>query len=189
MRYPASETAEKHERILGEAARLFRERGYSGVSVSEIMQATGLTHGPFYSHFASKDALFAEALTHLSERGQCELERAAATPDAMRAYLAAYLSAQHRDHPGHGCLMPAVGSEVGRAGERQAGARSAYTRHVKRMLAWLGQAYPWPAMDTARRDAHRMLASMIGAVILARAVDDAQLSDDILRDVREQFLT
>src|SRR6202044_3740203 len=64
MRYPAAETAEKHARILDEAARLFRERGFSGVSVSEIMKATGLTHGPFYNHFDSKEALMADSVMH-----------------------------------------------------------------------------------------------------------------------------
>src|SRR5271155_3143577 len=68
MRYPAAETAEKHERILNEAARLFRERGFSGVSVSEIMKATGLTHGPFYNHFDSKEELMAESVVHGFQR-------------------------------------------------------------------------------------------------------------------------
>src|ERR1700735_2187223 len=64
MRYPAAETAEKHDRILNEASRLFRERGFTRVSVSEVMKATGLTHGPFYNHFASKEALMAESVLY-----------------------------------------------------------------------------------------------------------------------------
>ena len=68
MGYSANDTAQKHERILNESIRLFRERGFSGVSVDEVMKSAGLTHGPFYNHFASKEALMAETLTHEMQR-------------------------------------------------------------------------------------------------------------------------
>ena len=83
MRYPAAETAEKHQKILAEASRLFKERGFDGVSVSEIMKATGLTHGPFYNHFDSKEALMAECIVHAGDAALAHLDEAAQTPEAV----------------------------------------------------------------------------------------------------------
>src|ERR1700681_2066411 len=92
MRYPAAETAEKHARILDAAARLFRERGFEDVSVSEIMQATGLTHGPFYNHFSSKEALMAESICHASGKFFERLKEIQPTEKGKAEYLSAYLS-------------------------------------------------------------------------------------------------
>ncbi len=180
MRYPASETAEKHVRILDAAARLFRERGSAGVSVSEIMQATGLTHGAFYNHFASKDALLAESLAHASSKSLKDLTQAQQSPQEMIAYVQKYLSASHRDTPGEGCLMTALGSEI----PREPMAQSGFTAYVRTTIEKLTAHFPWPSKRSARRDSIRMLSTMVGAVILARAVNDAELSDEILRDVR-----
>ena len=103
MRYPAAETAEKHQKILAEASRLFKERGF-GVSVSEIMKSTGLTHGPFYNHFESKEALMAECITHSAADALVELDAAGQTPEGMRAYVRDYMSHEHRDARAEGCL-------------------------------------------------------------------------------------
>src|SRR5580704_18428478 len=97
MRYPAAETAKKHKKIIGEAARLFRERGFSDVSVAEIMQATGLTHGPFYNHFESKEGLMVEAVQHASEEGLKALEAAPHSEKGKRDFMSRYLSPAHRD--------------------------------------------------------------------------------------------
>jgi TetR/AcrR family transcriptional repressor of nem operon len=183
MRYPAAETAEKHQRILDEASRLFRERGFDGVSVAEIMKATGLTHGPFYNHFASKEALMAESVAHAAAASKAGMEPAWQSPGAMVDYVQEYLSAAHRDDPGHGCLMPALGSEVCRV----PAVRTGFTAYVQSSIASLAAHFPWPAKRHARRDAIRMLSSMVGALMLARAVDDQALSEEILRDVRNQF--
>jgi len=180
MRYPAAETAEKHTRILQEAGRLFRERGFAGVSVAEIMKATGLTHGPFYNHFASKEALIAETIEYAaSEARRTELR----TPEEMVAYVDRYLGAVHRDAPGDGCCLPALGADVA----REPGAKSAYTGHLKGMLRALADMYPWRKKKEARSEAVRMAAMMIGAVMLSRAVDDPALSDELLREAREAF--
>jgi TetR/AcrR family transcriptional repressor of nem operon len=180
MRYPASETAEKHARILDAAARLFRERGSAGVSVSEIMQATGLTHGAFYNHFASKDALMAESFAHASSKSLEALTQAQQSPQDMIAYVQKYLSAAHRDTPGEGCLMTALGSEI----PREPTAQSGFTAYVRTTIEKLTAHFPWPSKRSARRDSIRMLSTMVGAVILARAVNDGELSDEILREVR-----
>src|SRR5215831_12305959 len=114
MRYPAEETAAKHERIVQEASRLFRERGFENVSVGEIMKAAGLTHGAFYAHFGSKEELQAAAVAY----GQkVSLERVQRNK-AMRtkgSYADRYLSSRHRDNPGNGCTMAALGQEVARS--------------------------------------------------------------------------
>src|ERR1700721_516319 len=98
-RYPAAETAAKHARILDKASRLFRERGFAEVSVAEIMQATGLTHGPFYNHFESKEGLMVEAVQHASEEGLEALEAAPHSEKGKRDFMSRYLSPAHRDCP------------------------------------------------------------------------------------------
>lgn len=179
MRYPAAETAEKHEKILGAASRLFRERGFSGVSVSEIMKATGLTHGPFYNHFASKEALMAECLAHASGESLAGLDAAAATPGGMAAYADAYLSPDHRDMPAEGCLLAALASEAAQTES----VKATLSTHVQAMVQRYVKYVPWRSKQAARAESIRTLASMVGAVVLARAVDDMALSDEILRDV------
>src|SRR5260370_42113861 len=100
MRYPASETEKKHKRIIREAARFFRERGFSGVSVAEIMQATGLTHGPFYNHFPSKEALMADSVEHGLKSALAGVEQVGSSPTRKAEYLDSYLSTAHRSAPG-----------------------------------------------------------------------------------------
>ena len=181
MRYPAAETAEKHQRILLEATSLFRERGFSDVSVGEIMKATGLTHGPFYNHFDSKEALMAECV----DLGlQTTLDGLLATPGTVEgrtAYLARYLSTAHRDAPGAGCTMAALASEIGK---EESPLRSPFTRKVKQIIETTASHFPWRSKKTAKGDSIRMLASMVGAMILARAVDDEAFSEEILQEVR-----
>lgn len=176
MRYPAAETAEKHARIVAHAARLFRERGFSGVSVGEIMKATGLTHGPFYNHFASKEALMAEALVCASDSSRVGLDSVPGDAAGKAAYLAGYLSARHRDDAGGGCLIAALGSEVA----REPGVRAAFTTHVRGFVERMASRFPWSSQRHARRDAIRAVSAMVGAVMLARAVDDEALSAEIL---------
>jgi TetR/AcrR family transcriptional repressor of nem operon len=182
MRYPPEETAEKHRRILEEAGRLFRERGFAGVSVSEIMKSTGLTHGPFYNHFASKEALMAEALADLSRATHADFDRIVAE-EGIAAYLDLYLSRRHADDAGAGCLMTALAPDTA----REPGARAAFTAHVKGAVDRLVRALPGKRRKEkdARMDAMLALSAMVGAVVLARAVDDAALGDEILAATRQ----
>jgi len=183
VRYPASETAEKHERILNEAAKLFRERGFA-VGVAEIMQAAGLTHGAFYAHFKSKDDLAAEALVRAFSQSS---DRAyAATANAMEAkqvFLERYLSAKHRDRPGAGCAIAALGAEIA----RNMAVRAPFTEQVKRMIAGMATSFGRKHKASARQNAMHLLSAVVGALILARAVDDPKLSDEILASVRERL--
>ncbi|KZD04095.1 TetR/AcrR family transcriptional regulator [Oceanibaculum pacificum] len=183
MRYSVEETAEKHEKILTEAARLFRERGFAGAGVAEIMQAAGLTHGAFYAHFPSKDALAGAALVRAFEQSSARMRTDAGDP--KQAFLDRYLSVAHRDRPGAGCAIAALGPEVAR-GEAS---RAPFTEQVARMIADMTERFAWD--DSARKDrparqnAIHLLSAAVGALILARAVDDPALSDEILAGVRD----
>jgi AcrR family transcriptional regulator len=111
MRYPAKETAARHERILQEASRLFRERGIGGVSLPEIMKAAQLTHGPFYNHFESKEALIAESLKCAMD-SKLEAWRTRAGKSGLREFLDEYLSREHCDNPGDACVAPVLAGEI-----------------------------------------------------------------------------
>src|SRR6516225_5259442 len=104
MRYPAEETAAKHERIVKEASRLFRERGFENVSVGEVMKAAGLTHGAFYAHFASKEELEAAAVAY-GQRVSLRRVQRSKSNQSKGSYADRYLSRWHRDTPGDGCTM------------------------------------------------------------------------------------
>jgi TetR/AcrR family transcriptional repressor of nem operon len=132
MRYPASETAEKHANILKEAARLFRERGFDGVGVADIMKAAGLTHGAFYAHFPSKSELEIEAVARAFAQSNRRLGALTGEEgDPKQTFLENYLSAAHRDQPGTGCAIAALGPEIA----RDAAARRPFTEHIKSMIA------------------------------------------------------
>ncbi|NPD70027.1 TetR/AcrR family transcriptional regulator (plasmid) [Lichenicola cladoniae] len=183
MRFPPAETAEKHEKILNESSRLFRERGLSGVSVGDLMKAADLTHGSFYNHFASKQDLVAECVAHVCALAEGQIELATPTGAGKRAFVAKYLSVAARDNPGRACLMSSLGPEIA----REPTVRPAMTQYVYTFVAKLATHFPWPRTRDARRDAIRMTASMVGALVLARAVDDEALSREILLTVTRQL--
>jgi len=184
MRYPASETAEKHKSILTEAARLFRERGFDGAGVADIMKAAGLTHGAFYAHFPSKGALEAEALEQAFAQSSRQIYKLTANAsDPKQAFINSYLSAAHRDHPGSGCAIAALGPEVA----RNSAARGPFTQQVKRAIEGLVGRFRWKRKGDARRNAIHLLSAAVGALVLARAVDDRELSDELLATVRDSL--
>jgi TetR/AcrR family transcriptional repressor of nem operon len=181
MRYPAAETAEKHTKALQSASRLFRERGFSGASISEIMTATGLTHGSFYNHFDSKEDLLAEAFAHASAQSMDALETFASSEKGKQAMFRDYLSAGHRDNAGEGCIMAALATDF----RTQPKTRAVVTKHVRTLIEKSCERFPWSSRRSKRKQAINALATMVGGLILARVVDDAELSDEILANVRE----
>jgi TetR/AcrR family transcriptional repressor of nem operon len=186
MRYPASETAEKHEKILKEAARLFRERGFGGAGVAEIMKAAGLTHGAFYAHFPSKEALEAEAVDCALARWDPSVDAPTAKGSALkRAFLDRYLNAAHRDHTGSGCAIAALGPEIA----RNSAARKPFTQRVKHMIDAMAGRFRWKSKSAARRNAIHLLSAAVGALVLARAVDDPRFSDEILESMRDSLVS
>ena len=174
MRVTQAKAAESRDRIVAAAARLFRERGIDGVGIDAIMEAAGLTHGGFYRHFRSKDDLVAEAVGLVLPRGT-------APEDDLAGYAARYLSVAHRDDPGRGCVMAALGGDAARGG---AGVRRRFAElvsaQIARFLPWFGGS----DRPDARARAIAGLSAMVGALVLARAVDDPALSEEILAAVR-----
>lgn len=181
MRYSAAETAEKHQRILDEAARLFRDRGFDGVNISEIMKSAGLTHGSFYNHFDSKNDLMSACIVHAAATSLSNMDLEEASASGKKAYVDAYLSVSHRDDPGSGCMMSALASEV----RREALAQGAMTRFIHAFVEKLAARFPWQKPRYARRDAIRLTAAMVGGLMLARAVNDEDFSLEILREVAD----
>ena len=176
MRYPAAETAEKHRRALQSASRLFRERGFDGASISEIMKATGLTHGSFYNHFDSKEDLLAEAFAQASDQALAVLESYPGSTDGKQTMFREYLSAGHRDNAGDGCIMAALATDF----QTQPKARAVVTHHVRSVIEKFGERFPWSSSRNKRKQAINALATMVGGLILARVVNDPELSDEIL---------
>jgi TetR/AcrR family transcriptional regulator, transcriptional repressor for nem operon len=175
MRYPAKETAARHERIVKEASRLFRERGFENVSVGEVMKAAGLTHGAFYAHFASKQELQEAAVAYGQSVSTDRARSAGATKAGRLAYADRHLSRRHRDNPGNGCTMAALGQEVARS---TPGLKAAFERGLEDILA---------AGGGDRKEAIFYTAALLGGVVLARAVKDPKLSDEILESVRQKL--
>jgi TetR/AcrR family transcriptional repressor of nem operon len=174
MRYPAEQTAAKHERIVKEASRLFRERGFENVSVGEVMKAAGLTHGAFYAHFDSKEKLEAAAVAYGQEVSLERMQRSNSRK-SEGSYADRYLSRRHRDNPGDGCTMAALAQEVARSTPEL---KAAFGQGLESILS---------AEGGDRKEAIFQAAAMIGGVVLARAVQDPRLSDEILSSVRQKL--
>ncbi len=165
-----------HDRIVETAARAIRRSGYGGAGVAAIMKEAGLTHGGFYAHFNSRDAMLAEAADRAGAAGMARLARAAAAapPDkALAAMLRAYLSDEHVRGMETGCAIAALGSEMPRQGPK---VRRAATRRIKEMIDLVGrQSSDWGQPGTHER-AMVTVATALGALVLARAVDDPELA-------------
>ncbi|HEY4354851.1 MAG TPA: helix-turn-helix domain-containing protein [Acidobacteriaceae bacterium] len=175
MRYPAEETAAKHERIVKEASRLFQERGFEHVTVGEVMKAAGLTHGAFYAHFGSKQELQEAAVAYGQKLSVDRVRSHGATRKGQSAYADMYLNPRHRDNPGNGCTMAALGQEVGRSTPEL---KAAFERGLEEILS---------ARGSDRENAIFQTAALLGAVVLARAVQNPQLSGEILKSVRQKL--
>jgi AcrR family transcriptional regulator len=177
-----------HERILSVAARAIRRSGYDGTGVADIMKEAGLTHGAFYSHFASREAMLAEAAAKAcAESAAGVAEVAAVSPPgmALKAMLAAYLSKEHVAQQEVGCPLAALGSETSRQAPEL---RRAVTRHIKATIDLLARQSPDWGQHGAHERALVTLSTMVGAVMLARAVDEPGLSDS-LREAALKHLT
>ena len=177
MRRSREATARTRRTAVQAAARLFRERGIDAVSVADVMASLGMTAGGFYRHFDSKEALAAEACA-AAFAGSALARGSDASAEGM---LRGYLSRAHRDAPATGCPLPALASDMPR---QPATLRRAYTEGVRGALARIEQLAP--GTDAATRRA--LLAGMVGALAIARAVDDDELSAAMLRDARDAWI-
>jgi TetR/AcrR family transcriptional regulator, transcriptional repressor for nem operon len=180
-----ADKAASHERIVNIAAARMRRDGVNGVGVAELMQEAGLTHGGFYRHFSSRDDLVAEAVESALAQGSERAMSAAARggTQAFTAIVDGYLSVVHRDRPESGCAVAGLAQDVSRTDDR---ARAAYGRQVEKYLDVLAGLTPSadPAADPAagRRQAYLVLSALVGAVAMARAVGDGDLSEEILAE-------
>ena len=178
---PARSKEATHERIVETAARAIRRSGYDGTSVADIMKEAGLTHGGFYAHFLSREAMLAEAADRAGAEAVATSTRVAATAppgQALQWLLRAYLSKDHLKSPEMGCPVAALGSEMPR---QAAEVRRAATRRIKEMIDVVARQSPDWGQPGAHEHALVTAATMVGALVMARAVDDPKLSDALLK--------
>jgi TetR/AcrR family transcriptional repressor of nem operon len=184
MRYPDTHKAEVKEKIVRAAARLFRRDGLEAVSIPSLMKEVGLTHGGFYNHFEDRDALVAEALLAAAHDG--------AVADESRSFEATvrdYLSEAHAQHPELGCVLAALGSDAVRQGK---GVRRTFAEVARGFFSRI-EAKRLGATRAGRRtsptdETLAVGAQLVGAVLLARLVDDPELAKRILAVARKEAL-
>ena len=179
MRVTRERAAASRERILDAAARLFRSRGLDGIGVADIMKGAGLTHGGFYGHFESKEELMELACrralgTSVEKWGRVAAEAGART---VAEIARSYLSTRHRDNPATGCAVAALAADASRQGPA---VRKALSAGIESQVQVLARAAPGRAGKAARRRALAAYAAMVGAMVLARAIDDPKRSKEML---------
>ncbi len=184
MRYSKEHKAETRQKILEAAGRLFRERGYDGVGVDAIMAEVGLTAGGFYSHFESKEALFAAAMSHSYDTRRAKLSSQLKSTDEssyLQNLIYSYLSRTHRDSIMEGCMFAALTTDVVRGGTET---REQYENRLRQFISTIEAQLP--AGDAPEKErAIGILVQLIGGLMLARAVNDEKLSTDILKACRQ----
>ncbi len=185
MKIPSSDKISKkklsHDRIVEVTSHAIRKSGYDGTGIADIMKQAGLTHGGFYAHFDSREALLAEAADHAgADAVALATSIAASAPagQALNAMLHAYLSDAHVQSIEFGCPITALGSEMPRQADE---VRHAATRHIKAMIDLVARQSPDWGEPAAHEDALFTVAAMVGTLLLARAVDDPKLSSNLLK--------
>lgn len=188
MRYSKDHKAETHERIVKNASVRLREGGAASIGVADLMKEAGLTHGGFYAHFASRDALIGEAFAHAMDqtvkRWRKRAEEAQEGKE-LASIVTRYLTSQHRDDVGNGCALPSLGAEVLRADSKT---RKAIAAKLEEMIDIISEQVPAQATKAARREAIGTLATMMGSLILARMAGTGEFSEEILAAGRQSIL-
>lgn len=183
----AAAKEESHERIVQAAARAIRRSGYDGTGVADIMKEAGLTHGAFYAHFASREAMLAEAADRAGADSNAFAARviAAAPPEqSLHSLMRTYLSDEHLVSIETGCPVSALGSEMPRQAPE---VRRVATRRIKEMIDLVACQSPDCEQSAAHERALVTVAAMVGALLMARAVDDAALSESLRLAVLKHF--
>jgi len=188
MRYSREHKLETHARIVRKASVRLREKGAHGIGVADLMKEAGLTHGGFYAHFDSREALvieaFADAMDRSTERWRKLGE--ATTPDRRFATIVdSYLTALHRDNPGHGCAIPTLGAEIARESPRT---RKAFAAKLEQMIEVLAAQLPDVPRKAARKQATAAIATMMGTMVMARVAGNGDFSEEILQAGRDAVL-
>jgi len=171
--------AATHDRILDIAAARIRRDGINGLAIAELMKEAGLTHGGFYRHFDSREQLIAEAAQRALTQGSAWTIEAGQLGGQLgfAALIGGYLSTWHRDHPEAGCGVAAVAADAARAGGP---AQASYSRQVKECLAAIADLIDNPDHQARQREAVLTFSVLVGAISIARAVDDPGLSEQIM---------
>src|SRR5882762_3684947 len=188
MRVSKEKAAHNREQILTAAARLFREQGIGATGVDSITDDAGLTHGAVYSQFGSKEAITAEAVRLALTRSKYLWDRMTQRRGKKKVFpaiVAQYLSAAHRDHAGQGCVIAAIGSEIAR---QPRSGRDAFTREFKNSLEYLAELMRENNSSRNTEDAIAAFVSMVGALIIARAVNEEGLSALILKSTAKRVM-
>src|ERR1700704_3479144 len=180
MGHSQEDKARSHELIVERAAARFRECGIEGIGLADLMKEAGLSHGGFYRHFPSRDDLVAEAIEHaLADGGQRVVDTIQASHHSLLATLVdAYLATAHRDGLATSCAVTTLAGDVARSNDR---ARTAYTRQVGTYLELLTEWVAGNSQPARRKKAILALSALVGALSVARAVNDEKLSREILK--------
>src|SRR6204780_100146 len=186
MKVSREQAALNRDRIIDAAGALFRAKGFGGIGVADIMKSSDLTHGGFYGHFASKDDLVGEASRRTMARAAANWTKlvGAAPEKPYAALLKHYLSPKHRDDPGQGCAFAALGNDAARSGKI---VRKAFAEGLAPLIDILAQSIPGKSKAARRRKAVATMATLVGALTLARAVEGTPLSDEMLEAAHREL--
>jgi TetR/AcrR family transcriptional repressor of nem operon len=188
MRYSREHKLETHARIVKRASVRLREKGAHGIGVADLMKDAGLTHGGFYAHFDSREALVIEAFAHAMDRSTERWRKIgeATPPDKRLAMIVdSYLTAVHRDDPGHGCAIPALGAEIARESPKT---RKAFAAKLEQMIDMMADQISDVSRKAARKQAMSAIATMMGTLVMARVAGTGEFSEEILAAGREAVL-
>jgi TetR/AcrR family transcriptional regulator, transcriptional repressor for nem operon len=187
MKVSKQTMADHREKIIVAAAKRFRERGFDGISVADLMKEVGLTHGGFYRHFSSKEELVAIASARALNDSLAKWEKwiQDTKGDSVDAFAARYLSLNHLHHPEIGCLWAACGSELARQPDS---VKEAVGDVVRRLVELFGGIVPGHTEAERKQNALAMFATMIGGMILARSVSDPALRNEILGNIASSVM-
>jgi TetR/AcrR family transcriptional repressor of nem operon len=188
MRYSREHKLETHARIVKKASVRLREKGAHGVGVADLMKEAGLTHGGFYAHFDSRDALVIEAFGYAMDRGTERWRKVMEqTPPEKRfsTIVESYLTPLHRDDPGNGCAIPTLGAEIARESPKT---RRAFAAKLEQMIDMMADQIPGVPRRAARKQAMATLATMMGTIVMSRIAGTGEFSDEILDAGREAVL-
>jgi TetR/AcrR family transcriptional repressor of nem operon len=183
MKVSRAQAEENRERILASAAELFRARGFDGIGLNELMQAAGLTRGGFYGHFESKDDLAAQATRRALQSNREQWKQQ--SDRSLQAWVRTYLSDAHRDHIGAGCGLAALAGDAARGGPA---VQQAFAEGVASLVATLQTQMPAEGAAEKREQALAMLSTLMGALLLSRAVgSESSLSRELREAARKSL--
>src|SRR5882762_5258266 len=188
MRYSKEHKLETRARIVKRASMRLREKGAHGIGVADLMKDAGLTHGGFYAHFDSREALVIEAFSHAMDRGTerwRKLAEQTAPEKRLATIVESYLTPVHRDDPGRGCAIPTLAAEIARENPRT---RKAFAAKLEQMIDMLAEQIPEVPRKAARKQAMAAIATMMGTLVLARIAGNGAFSDEILGAGRDAVL-